>query len=411
MYDAADRRFVTVDLHPSNLAVALSINAYLYVIDNPISYIDLFGLALEKVDKVCYIFASFGVIRTVYESSAKAYYVDYKEAIGAYGIDPGAVVARFVYNPIADAIDLQLTVAHQSGEGSVTRRFTQYKVDGLTLISLKYFNYLMCDTGWGRSDREPVVGLPDVIDAYSVLDGYLAGRRSTTEAEAALKKLSELSSKLLRQYQYGNRDYQRYDHLFIGWSVYMNDRFSFRIDPDYTKAMSIFESQLGYNDSSSPNANIKADIMQAIDPRNSNIYEYVTFDPKDGRVVLVRNSTTNSSSYCTAKELNPGLSATKGRYPELMPIVHSLFKKEGDYYKYQYDQASVTLSVAIGSHKFGLELDRGNSIRTALINYNGVEREEVNGKMGKHNYAEGVIRLVEGRLDAGNCHSISSRDW
>jgi len=53
--------------------------------------------------------------------------------------------------------------------------------------------------------------------------------------------------------------------------------------------------------------------------------------------------------------------------------------------------------------------------RLLLLNiffrYSGVNSEEDNGKMGKHNYAEGVIRLVEGRLDVGNCHSISRRDW
>ena len=44
MYDAADRRFMAVDWIKGSIAISESLNRYVYVRDNPIRYIDPFGL-------------------------------------------------------------------------------------------------------------------------------------------------------------------------------------------------------------------------------------------------------------------------------------------------------------------------------------------------------------------------------
>ena len=148
MYDAADRRFMAEDLHPSNLAVIQSFNEYLYVINNPINYVDLFGLALKKVDGASITIGSYGVITTVYINEAGALYVDYKEALGAYGVDFGAVLARFLYNSLTESEILDLTVQHQFGGNPASHSFTLYNANGLSLISFEYFKKLMCQTWW-----------------------------------------------------------------------------------------------------------------------------------------------------------------------------------------------------------------------------------------------------------------------
>ena len=54
MYDAADRRFMSKDVVPGSLAIPLSLNRYIYVLDNPLKYVDPFGLSpiddLKNID-------------------------------------------------------------------------------------------------------------------------------------------------------------------------------------------------------------------------------------------------------------------------------------------------------------------------------------------------------------------------
>jgi len=51
MYDAADRRFVAVDLVRGSVYTPMSLNRYAYCLDNPLRFFDPFGYATEDVTR------------------------------------------------------------------------------------------------------------------------------------------------------------------------------------------------------------------------------------------------------------------------------------------------------------------------------------------------------------------------
>ncbi len=124
-------------------------------------------------------------------------------------------------------------------------------------------------------------------NALYVLDEYLKGNISESYAKMYMMDLvnGEHALDVYIPTLYQERNYQRYDSWIIGWSKYYNLKYGTQINPNIIKAMMYKESKIGYDKSTSPNANISRDVLQALDVRNPNIYEYVKIDTRYIKIV------------------------------------------------------------------------------------------------------------------------------
>jgi len=169
MYDAADRRFMAVDLVRGNLAATQSLNRYVYVVNNPITLIDFTGLEPELVGGAKISVGS-NKISNVYVDivNAKAvYYVDYKEALKAFGVDKALKSAKFVEVAKLLILTVQNQFANPFGDPPAVYAFSYYSIDNLTLIDFEYFQKLMCEAGWNyewTSDKPGNVGRLKVVE-------------------------------------------------------------------------------------------------------------------------------------------------------------------------------------------------------------------------------------------------------
>jgi len=212
--------------------------------------------------------------------------------------------------------------------------------------------------------------LPKEIDPFEILKGYIANKRTSADAERALKQLSDGTPRLkeVTSRTYQGRDYQRYDHLITGWTLFFNSNkahnTSLTIDPMVIKALMVKETQVGYYTSSSPNANPQNDVMQAIDPRNPNIYDHVGANPAR---VYVHNE---NRQYVPLS--NIGYSPNQsGRFAEIIPVASTLFGEENGNWYYQYSNSNPVISTCIGVMTYQrCLLETGDKWR-AVERYNG----------------------------------------
>ena len=89
MYDAADRRFMAVDLLPGNLFILQSLNRYIYTWNNPVCYVDLLGLVPEKnntgITTITITRNGLMFSLPIWVSSA-GIFVDFYDALAVFGI-------------------------------------------------------------------------------------------------------------------------------------------------------------------------------------------------------------------------------------------------------------------------------------------------------------------------------------
>lgn len=190
---------------------------------------------------------------------------------------------------------------------------------------------------------------------YKVLDAYLQGNVSDDEAEQALKRIA--GDRILNVYKvsWNTNDYGRYDAFIIGWTEYFNDRLGeWNINPEIIKAIMWRESTIGYSSVDSPNKNPKIDVMQVLDPRNPTIYEFCSYPLDTTKNVRVLNKEGN---YVLPVELDPAYKQCKTRSTYNTPVADRLFKDGGDgFYYYQYQNATVILSIAFGIKTYSIKL-------------------------------------------------------
>lgn len=144
-------------------------------------------------------------------------------------------------------------------------------VEGITMTST-----LFCNGGGGLIYPE-TSGQKIMEKSMDVLRRYLRdGEFEEDKVELAIRFLAFNSNVGLPEYssKIGN-DYNRYDDYILGWCVYFNEETGVSINPEYMKAMMYEESRMGYDSSSVPTTNIKRDVMQALDVKNYNIYDYI----------------------------------------------------------------------------------------------------------------------------------------
>jgi len=235
-------------------------------------------------------------------------------------------------------------------------------------------SYILCYYGGGciypiDSGQRVTIGKEQW---FGILDEYLEGNCSDTEADNALIQIA--GSRTLDRYisasNSGNRNYERYDRYIIGWTDYFNDRLNINIDGAIIKAMMWKESKMGYVNSPSPNANIAADVMQVLDPRNSTIYEYCTYNLDTTTNVKIVDLT---GSYVLPVAIDPRYNHQKTRTTHNTPVADRLFSLQSDgCYHYNYQAASPLLSIALGIKTYAIKLQvtNGNAL-LAVQEYNG----------------------------------------
>ena len=169
MYDALDRRFTAVDPVKGNIAAPPSLNLYVYVWDNPLIFVDLFGFTPQRVIGATIDVTFGGLTKAINEVYAKnnIVYVDFFQALSAYGItDVSREMSGTIYNNNNKAT---FTFDHVNNRASydvipggvhgvwnnlgVTGEFYRYNywwdsnVHERHLVTLDYFRQLMCDIG------------------------------------------------------------------------------------------------------------------------------------------------------------------------------------------------------------------------------------------------------------------------
>ncbi len=143
-------------------------------------------------------------------------------------------------------------------------------------------------------------------------------------------------------------DYNKYDNYILGWIEYYAETMGVIMDPQYTKSQIYEETGMGYTASQKniPVANSDTDIMQVLDIRNGNIYEYIgislknfsaitsTGDYKTGSWFWKVNHSTNNEPEPLADSYN------KEKKNRCGGIVESLFNTEKDGSGESYTESS-----------------------------------------------------------------------
>ena len=81
MYDAVDQRFMAMDLARNNIAYPQTFNQYMFVLGNPLKYIDPNGLAPEKVVDGVINVGKNGIYTVYYDNDTGKVYVDFYEVV------------------------------------------------------------------------------------------------------------------------------------------------------------------------------------------------------------------------------------------------------------------------------------------------------------------------------------------
>ena len=243
-------------------------------------------------------------------------------------------------------------------------------------------------------------------DAINVLYNYLSiGEFEEDEVEEALAYLAGLSKYKLLEYKSNlGYDYNEYDIYILGWTEYYNEMFDLEIDPKYIKAQCYRESRIGKGPEEVPAANVKKDIMQALDVRNGNIYEYIGISLDNFRIK------TSTGDYKTGSEvwiLNYGSAKQpeadvydKDKKARCGGIINTLFNTKKDGTGICYDEESsgmyyYQLETVTPIMSIGLGLDK---MQELLKKYSGNYYEalkEYNNSTKKEEYANEIIIWAE----------------
>jgi subtilisin family serine protease len=217
---------------------------------------------------------------------------------------------------------------------------------------------------------------------YNYAMEYLDGFVSDSVFTNYLYNIGTLSTPTYKSGLYTNRDYQRYDKIINGWVAYFNEVYGWQIDQKVIKAMVYIESKMGYQPSNSPNENITLDVMQCLDPRNAAVYDFSNINSNSGNSIYVYDANKN---YVLLSSLGFHPSAPSGL--TVYDVAKRLFLADGNFYRYQYNQASPMLSIGLGVYYYGLKLEQTGNKYEAAKAYNGG---------GDPNYKSKVQAICEG---------------
>lgn len=246
------------------------------------------------------------------------------------------------------------------------------------------------------------------LHAIKILERYMKeGKYDEEEVESALVYLAGQSSYILAFYDFGdNNDYNKFDNYILGWVEYYAETTGVMMDPRIIKSQVYEESAMGYTSwqSTIPVANSSTDVMQALDIRNGNIYEYIGISLSNFEAI------TSDGKYKTGSwfwQVNLGAkgepepkanSYNQDKVDRCGGIIRSLFNTEKDgsgecyiegsnkKYFYLNEKVTAIMSIGMGLDKMqGLLQENNMNYAVALKKYN----------VAKPNYASNILNRVK----------------
>lgn len=186
--------------------------------------------------------------------------------------------------------------------------------------------------------------------AIKILEKYLCeGDFEEEKVEWALNYLAEQSGYTLVSYNSRKGyDYDKYDNYILGWIKYYADTMGVMMDPKYIKSQVYEETGMGYTTSQKdiPVANSDTDVMQALDIRNGNIYEYIGISLKNFSAITSAGDYQTGSwfwkvNHSQNNESEPlADSYNKEKKKRCGGIIESLFNTEKDGSGVSYTEGS-----------------------------------------------------------------------
>ncbi|MCL2147595.1 MAG: hypothetical protein FWH52_07290, partial [Synergistaceae bacterium] len=212
MYDATSRRFLSVDWIGGNIAYTQSFNRYAYVLDNPTGFIDIFGLDPSFVNGG-EIIVGRESIKKVYVDEGGIVYVDFIEAVSAYGLElriletsPSGMEYGEILSPnMYSYVRVTYGFFTHSGMFSYKRDYRTdtssenwktlnsyaqngstpyYMIDNRPAVDFKYYRQIMCDLGYrldySFNDKlSPLTEMPNgrIINIPLIMTGIINGQR------------------------------------------------------------------------------------------------------------------------------------------------------------------------------------------------------------------------------------------
>lgn len=224
----------------------------------------------------------------------------------------------------------------------------------------------------GQEERKKSVDL-------NIIKRYLGeGTVDEGSVENALIDLARISEKQLPLYtSKSGHNYNRYDIFIIGWCEYYKYKYRVEIEPRVIKSQLYNETRIGCTKSGNiPAANANRDIMQALDIRNYNIYNYTDIAPnefvagtssgQDMTGLWIWNQNLGANGYAAPV----GGIQNFQKYRRCKGIVASLFVPQGENsYKFVYENVTPVMSIGVGMDLM-MELVEANGIEKALALYN-----------------------------------------
>lgn len=284
------------------------------------------------------------------------------------------------------------------------KRFAEDENTGVDADCIRMTSMLFCKRGGMITPVECGQEKTELSVDLNIIRDYLRDGVNQGEVGGALEDLARISGKQL--IQYGSKsglDYNRYDNYIIGWSEYYKYKYGVDIDPVITKSQLYTETRLGWTKDANakiPAANVRRDIMQSLDIRNYNLYNYTRIFPNDlmarvtekaskdgemkGEEIWVLNHTTEDENGNTHVDALPGeedldlekYSRCSGIVGTLfVPRTESLSGEEGKIrYNFVYSTVTEVMSIGVGMD-YMMDLITEYGYAEALGKYNGKDPE------------------------------------
>ena len=420
MYDANGRRFISFDLYPPNMVNTQSFNRYLYVLDNPLVYVDFDGLTPELVEGCVIVIESKKSkeqINNVYVDTKGEIYIDFYEALKAYGFKEEELKGNKIYsssgakyiefNFLEGPAILTTTLYTQSGltftsEGPkpVFKKATNREgspntsyIRGTNLIRFEYFKKLMCeiDRDIGKTATYKI---ENIGEAYKIMQSYLDeiipdGFIVDVAVYFAASNGAQKTIKHFIKGGFQNDKHKQFDTEILAWTNFWNNRVATEeiykhktiIRPEVIKAMIAQESSMG----TASTYNAEKNVMMSLFPGDSTLWIAAAIDPTERGKHHIDPSTGNIS--VNVKRLDGSIfehgslpqSYDKGEtaaygfgsgFGVLKNVIQTGGGKSGQEYMVVYKEQTPRMSIAIGIGTYAYKLN---------ILGDGSERSGVNG--------------------------------
>jgi RHS repeat-associated protein len=305
MYDAADRRFVAVDPVKGSVANAATLAQYTYVLDNPLKYVDPWGL----------LSVTYGNGDIAYSiSQSGEFLLDFDYGVTRLQSAKGNIVRisrsltkdHLFYNISYNSANVSTGVLFDSDKSvSATTRGITYGVGSMILgtplndkytgaiqyplVTYDYFAKIVCRISSG-SILGPSIIFDSLDEAYEYMDMYLVGKLKdgvlvdkAVQYAAWYGPINSVADFVTGEFA-GSKNSTKFDGEILGWTNYWNSKIQQNpgryvgqtmIRAEVVKAMIAQESSMG----TATSKNAQRDIMQTLVPGDYAVWYAAGLNP------------------------------------------------------------------------------------------------------------------------------------